>query len=526
VGNADCGYNPTQPMLRPPSRKAIFLLALLVAFPLAAADRHKRPDYPPLAARIDTVLAAPELQRITYGIQVVSLKSGKVLYSHNADKLLQPGSDMKLFTTAATLALIGPDERAATTVESTAALDSHGRVAGDVSLVGRGDPNLSGRMLPYNVKTEYLPDSLGPLKELADAVVAAGVKQIDGDIVGDDSYYVKEFPEAWAVDDLQWDYGAPISALCVNDNRIFLDIAPGDKIGDLAHLHVEPESDAIIVENRVTTAEADAPAEVSIHRDPGSNRILLWGSVALGAKPQGEELAVDDPADFAAHLFRALLIQRGVAVHGGTRVKHALPSDAPPPADAKPAATFVLAARHSRPLYDDLQLINKVSHNLHAEMALRLLGKLRGNGGSIDDGLEILKRFMSQAEVLEDEYSFHDGSGLSRETLATASAVVKLLRFAASQPWGKQFAETLPQTGVDGSLRNRFKDSVIADRVRAKTGKYEHIRAFSGYADTLNGDRVAFSVVMNGSPLEKGAPIESMNQIVEQIVVDKEVPQN
>src|SRR5207302_2782992 len=153
------------------------------------------------------------------------------------DKLLQPASNTKLFTTATTLALVGPEYRFVTSIESEKRPDSRGHLAGDLVLVGRGDPNLSGRVLPYTKKTERLSPHTRVFEELVDQVAAAGVRVIDGDIVGDDSFFVYErYGEGWAQDDLMWDYGAPVSALTVNDNIVFAGMKPAGRVGESALL--------------------------------------------------------------------------------------------------------------------------------------------------------------------------------------------------------------------------------------------------------------------------------------------------
>src|SRR5262249_53757062 len=154
---------------------------------------------------IATITSTPEMSRGFWGIEVVSVPDGKVLYSQNADKLFTPASNTKLFTTAAALALIGPTYQFRTTIETTGSLDKYGRLTGDLLLVGRGDPNLSGRQLPYALKTERSEHPIQVLEQLADTLVAKGVKYVDGDIVADDSYFAFErYGEGWSQDDLVW----------------------------------------------------------------------------------------------------------------------------------------------------------------------------------------------------------------------------------------------------------------------------------------------------------------------------------
>ena len=179
--------------LRPSS---LTLFCLLIAAQLSAAPHNT------LANRIGAVLSEQDLARGYWGIEVVSLSTGKVLYANNADKLFTPASNTKLFTTAAALALIGPDYIFHTTVETNGTLDKHGRLTGDLLLVGRGDPNLSGRELPYTLRTERNDHPIEALEQLADELVRKGVKYVDGDVVADDSYFAFErYGEGWSQDD-------------------------------------------------------------------------------------------------------------------------------------------------------------------------------------------------------------------------------------------------------------------------------------------------------------------------------------
>src|SRR3954471_15836037 len=517
------------------------VLGLLSAVAFPQSSQRVQPD--PLVRRIDSILDSPELQRNLWGVQVVLLPDGKVLYQHNGEKLMQPASNTKLFATAAALGLIGPDYKFQTTVEAATAPDSKGRISGDIVLVGRGDPNLSARVLPFKDKTELQGSTTQALEEMADQVAKAGVKQVDGDVIGDDTHYVWEFSDGWTRDDLQWDYGAPVSALTVNDNSVFLDIAPGDKAGDMAAIKLDPASDYFQVNNRVLTGAPGSKKEIGIHRDPGSKRIELWGSIPLDSKTEGEEIAVEDPAEFAAQIFRTLLIKRGIAVMGTARAKHIVASDEPAypkpgggvqaaqgcarancaaaPQTAPTPAGVVLAMHESKPLYEDLRVTNKVSQNLHAELALRLLGKVKANNGSIAGGLSVLKGFLAQAGVQPDEYFFRDASGLSRETLATPAAFTKLLRYIYTQPWAEKFEDTLPRSAVDGGLRERLNHDHAKEHVRAKTGVYEHVRTLAGYAQTASGQNVAFSIMANNT-LEGHHATEVIDRIASAIVEDQE----
>jgi serine-type D-Ala-D-Ala carboxypeptidase/endopeptidase (penicillin-binding protein 4) len=519
-------------------RRAPLVTVLLVILSTQPALwAKKKPDAKSLSARIEAVLADPDVARGFWGIEVVSLASGKTLYTHDADKLFTPASNTKLFTTSAAMALIGPDHRFKTTVETAGTIDKYGRLTGDLVLVGRGDPNLSGRTLPYNLRTERKLPPIKVLEDLADQLVQKGLKSVDGDLVGDDSYYAFErYGEGWTQDDLVWEWGAPVSALTINDNVVFVSIMPADRAGEKAFVQVSPFADYYRVDNRIMTTPAGTePRKIFISREPGSNQITFWGNVPLDDLGAHEALAVEDPANFAAQLFRSLLEKRGVAVGGHSRTHHTelaklstitvtTTASAGGGGDRVPQNQFaqplVLASYESQPFGLDLRVINKVSQNLHAELTLRLLGHEKGAGGTIESGLEVLHGFLAQAGIQSDEYVFYDGSGLSRQNLVTPHAIVKLLKYVALQPFYQSFQDTLPVAGVDGSLADRFRNSVARGKVTAKTGSLGHVNALSGYAHTTSGEAVVFSVICNNHNLHSRRALQTIDKIVEQIVDD------
>src|SRR5207248_4226486 len=225
----------------------------------------------PLDKRIAAILAQPDLNRGFWSIEVVSLSTGKVLYQQNSDKLFTPASNTKLFTTAAALALVGPDYTFRTTVETSGTLDKYGRLNGDLLLIGRGDPNLSGRELPYALRTERNDHPIQVLEQLADSLVQKGLKYVDGDVVADDSYFAFErYGEGWSQDDLVWADGAPVSALTINDNVVFVNILPGARPGDKAFVSLTPFGDYYTIDNRLMTTPAGTSRKIFINREPGS----------------------------------------------------------------------------------------------------------------------------------------------------------------------------------------------------------------------------------------------------------------
>ena len=518
------------------------ILLLFVQLALAAPkDKHKDAKYghelKALSGRIEKILSQPDVARGFWGIEAVDLATGETLYTMNADKLFTPASNTKLFTTSAALAVIGPDYRFRTTVETNGSVDKYGRLNGDVVVVGRGDPNLSGRTLPYNLHTERADSPVRVLELLADQLVRRGVKFVDGDVVGDDSYFAFErYGEGWAQDDMSREWGAPVSALTINDNVLFVNVLPGDRSGDRAFINISPFPDYYRLDNRImTTPAGTGPRSVTIGREPGANTLTLWGNMPVDDPGFHESLAIEDPAQFTAELFRNLLERRGIVVYGRARAKHlelanlstfSVTATAPAgggdiPRTTRPAiAGLVLADYQSQPLMMDLRVVNKVSQNLHAELMLRLLGREKGSAGTIEAGSEVVRGFLSQADIRSDEYVFFDGSGLSRQNLVTPHAIVKLLLYDNRQPWGAQFADTLPVAGIDGSLAERFRGTAAQSRVHGKTGSLGHVNSLSGYATTVSGQRIAFSIMANNHNLTSKVALQTIDQIVLALIDD------
>jgi D-alanyl-D-alanine carboxypeptidase/D-alanyl-D-alanine-endopeptidase (penicillin-binding protein 4) len=513
----------------------VSLVCLALLGPALPAANKKAQPARKLSRDVQAILEDPDSEHGFWGVYAVSLDSNKTIFALNEDKLFTPASNAKLFTTAAVFGLIGPNYRFNTTVETLGSLDKYGRLDSDLVLVGRGDPNLSGRGLPYNMRTERKVPPIQVLQELADQLVQHGLKYVDGDVVADDSYFVwQRYNEGWSQDDLAREWGAPVSALTINDNVIFVNIMPADRPGERAFLNITPFPEYYKIDNRVmTTPQGSGPRTVSINREPGSNQLTFWGNIPQDDPGFGEALAIDDPADFSARLFRQLLEERGVTIYGRSRTRHtevastqtfsvtSMASGGGDTSRPPNPAPLVLASYQSQPVSEDLRVINKVSQNLHAELMLRLLGKEKGTSGSIEAGLEVLRGFLVNAGIKPDEFVFYDGSGLSREDLVTPGAIVTLLRYCLQQPWGKAYQDTLPLAGIDGSLAERFRNTPATGAVRAKTGSLAHVYSLSGYATTQSGDHVAFAVMTNNNNMPTKKVLDTIDRIVVSLVEDK-----
>lgn len=470
-----------------------FSLFLLSAVAFAAPSLH----------RIEEIWKSdPAAARAVWGISVLDAETGKPLLEYNANRYFVPASNTKLMTSALALIRLGPDFRFTTRVVAQQPIGAGGVLRSDLRLLGEGDPNLSGRVIPYQ-KNSPPGDPLLAIEELAEQLVRKGLKVVQGDIVGDDGAYIWEpYPSGWAQDDTVSSDGAPVSALAVNDNEVMVTIRPAAWPGELASLALRPTLDYFVWDNRVTTARPGEDSKVEADRDPGSNLVHLWGAIAAQGPPVSIHLSVDDPALFAATALRDALERRGVRVAGTVAARHRYPDRVTDLNHGRQrqrvtAPPVELATRRSAPLAESLRVLDKVSQNLHAEMMLRAVGRARRGIGSRQAGLEELKSFLAEAGIKTDGVSLRDGSGLSRLNLVTPEAMAQLLVYMSQSPQAEIWRGLLPVGGVDGTLDRRFEGLPEAERVQAKTGSLTHVSALSGYVETRAGRLLAFSILVN-----------------------------
>jgi D-alanyl-D-alanine carboxypeptidase/D-alanyl-D-alanine-endopeptidase (penicillin-binding protein 4) len=474
-----------------------------------------------LATEIDELLDRPIARQAFWGIKVVDLGSGQILYEHNSEKLFVPASNAKLFSTALALARLGPDYQFTTSVVSDAAPTLDGVLAGDIVLVGGGDPNLSSRVVPYDPRKRFEKNPMVPMTELARQIVESGIRRVEGNLIGDDTRYVSQgYGDGWSWQDTSWGYGAPAGALCFNDNLLDVYVQPGISPGQSGRISVRPDIGYFRMENRIRTAATRTVAQaLDLNREPGTRTLSLWGEISIQSAGRTFSVAVDDPGLFAATALHAELERLGVEVDGEVVARHAWPWEHNSLKQASfprklPGGQLAASIRSPR-LAELVRVINKESQNLHAEMLLREVGYVMRNVGSADAGLAELDRFLVEAGLSRREFDFTDASGLSRKDLVSPGGTVQLLAHMWNSPHRADYVQTLPLAGEDGTLDWRFSRTAARGRIRAKTGTLTHVTALSGYATTEDNRNLAFSVYVNNFGLANSY----IRTLVDRIVV-------
>jgi D-alanyl-D-alanine carboxypeptidase/D-alanyl-D-alanine-endopeptidase (penicillin-binding protein 4) len=447
-----------------------------------------------LQGRISQILQKPELAPAMIGVKVVSLDSGKVLFEENAAKLLRPASNMKLYTVAAALDRLSPDFRFVTSVYANTRPNSSGVIRGDVTIFGRGDPSIAAR---FN-NGDYFKG----INDLATKIVEAGVKKIEGDLVGDETYFVgPKYGSGWEWEDLTWYYGAEVSALTINDNALDLFVKPGPAVGKPALITTGPPDPLLKIENRVTTVAKGIRRELSVHRGLNEHTVIITGNIPIDDRGYTGGIGISHPSLLFVYLLRSALVEKGVVITGKSRTQG-------DPAQTLSSTTIELATLQSPAFSVIAAQTLKPSQNLYTELILRTLGKVTAPPAttsalpqtSEDLGLEVVKNFLRQAGVRPESLVLSDGSGLSRNDMITAEASVQLLVYMNQHRYGEIFRNALPIAGVDGTLRTRMRGTVAANNVRAKTGSLSSAASLGGYVTTAAGEKLAFSIMVNNYP--------------------------
>ena len=480
---------PVQPDGAPPGSRSQPLLNLA---PATLAD---------LKSRIEEIAHQPALEPGFFAVKIVSLETNQIIYEQNANKFVRPASNMKLYTVATAFDRLTPDYHFVTSVYAKERQED-GKIKGDLIVYGRGDPSIAAR---FN-NGDYFKG----INDLADRIVAAGVKRVKGDLVGDESYFDgAPVGSGWEWEDLTWSYGAELSALTINDNAIDLTVKPGMSVGfPVVITSGPPATSFMTIANHATTSAHGSRSDLHIYRGLGANTLEISGSLPLGDTGFIGGVAVPDPALAFVSMLRDALVKRGVKIDGRVRTLNARSGVSIVPDSPAGPMPIEIASLQSPPFSLIAAHTLKPSQNQYTELILRTLGKTQPANpvdesrarDNEDSGLGVVTSFLRGAGVGESEIALNDGSGLSRNDLISANTTVQLLTFMTKHRYFSQFRDALPIAGVDGTLRTRMRGTPAEGNVRAKTGSLSSVASLSGYVTTAAGEHLVFSMMLNNYP--------------------------
>lgn len=426
---------------------------------------------PRLAQKIDGALHNSSLKGASVGIQIISLKSGEVVYERNPELALNPASNTKLLTSAVALVKLTPEFRFQTSIHMTGKI-SKGTLIGDLYLKGRGDP-----LLTYT-----------GLLSLAQDVYNAGIRKISGDVIGDDSYFDQE-REFSGWHDFTQAYSGKLSALSLQKNSVRLQIKPG-RSGAAPSIILDPPTSYIKIKNKAVTLTSNKVyASFTPSENPENEETLLVQG-KISKKSRGGVSAyvnVNNPSLFTATTFKDALEQIGIAVEGEVSL------------GTLPKKSARLGTYYSEPLSTIISEANKPSDNFVAEQLLKTVGAHeQGAPGSTEKGLQVLQEFLEELEIPPSAYVLENGSGLSRSNRISPQHIVTLLTYMYENFEVRyEYLASLAIAGVDGTLRKRMKDTQAERRLRAKTGAIRSVSCLSGYAASRDNEIFVFSMMMN-----------------------------
>ncbi len=449
----------------------------------------RRPDDVNLCLRVNDAINQSEFKKARWGLVAISLVDGRVICGRDAQKLFNPASIQKLLTSIVALDKLGGDYQTKTSIYATREFDN-GVLKGDLILYGRGAPDFD---------TEKL-------SSLVNLVKLKGLRKIEGDVIGDESYFKGDgLGDGWTWNEAQWYYGAAASALSINKNLVTVTIENG-----------KPRADANFVELSGEVEPIEDIEAIGVKRELGTNKIYVWGN----GKNLDARIAINNPALLAAKILKETLEKNGIEVSGEVRSADWKSSD-----KLDPEKAIEIANLASQPLAETIREMNKDSVNLYAELILRILGKKFGSEapdenpkmqklrGDDSAGASVVEKWLVDQNITTMDVAIHDGSGLSRLDFVTPEAIGRALIFAAKSEFAANFKNSLPVAGKSGTLRGRLRN--VSGRILAKTGSITYVSSLAGYAKSEN-DTVAFVIVSNNETrkAESSAVIDKIAAIL------------
>lgn len=453
--------------------KLFIVLLVFAAMAMAKANDTSLP------MRVQSVLNLRTLPDDTLSIYIEDLDSGEVVLRWHDQVPRNPGSTIKLVTTLVALDVLGPTYSWQTDVYALGEIED-GRLHGDLLIKGRGDPFLV---------TERMWQLLRRVRQ-------AGILNIDGDLLIDDSYFdvASHDPGAFDRQPLRA-YNVAPNALLVNFKviRYWFEAEPDT---NSVRVWLDPPLKNLSVDNRLSLAPGRCRGYqrgITISANEAVDRITFSGVFPSGCRRYAMDRTALSHNEFAFGLFMSLWHEAGGGFSGGWK-------NVTTPQGVEPLIEF-----ESMPLADVIARVNKHSNNVMARQLLYTLSaEVLGEPGTEDGGRKVVIDWLDKNGLASSNLAFENGAGLSREVRMTAEEMGAILRFAWRQPYMPEYVSSLSLAGLDGTLTHRFVNTTLSGNAHLKTGSLDHVTAIAGYLQARSGRRFGVVTMQNHNDVHRG----------------------
>ena len=360
-----------------------------------------------LGERLQSLMNSTVGRSSDASLQVVEVERGDVVAERTPHAPLAPASNMKLFTTAAAIDLLKPTFEVTTTVYTRGAVQPNGTLEGDVKIVGHGDPTIGGRFHDGHA-TAVIEDWITDIKR-------AGIKTIHGSLIFEYGYMDTQYIHpTWPVDQLINWYEAPVSAFSMQENCVQVRVTPS-RPGKACVVQFEPPTSYLELQSTCITGRG-LPF---ITRYRNTNTIMVRGGTPARTGVTEVFVTIENPVQYFASVTHETFVRNGINVQGQIIVT---------PRDERP--DWKAVSQHTTPLNVVVYVINKKSQNHYAEELVKIIGAEKKQAGTWPAGTGAVTEWLTgKLEVPSNEFHQADGSGMSRDNRASASAFIHLLRY-------------------------------------------------------------------------------------------------
>lgn len=425
-----------------------------------------------------------ELKYATFSFCAIDINSNKIYAEHNSNTALVPASSMKVITTGSALAILGSNFKFKTYLEYSGSI-SNGVLNGNIYIRGTGDPSLGSPIMEGVLSREAL------MNVFVNAIKKAGIKKINGAIIGDGSYLDdKVMIDTWQWGDIGNHYGAGSFGLNYHDNLYYIHFKRQRDYGDATPIsHTVPATPNLNFDNRVTSAGSRSGDNAYVYAAPFGNTVTVQGTIPKGRGLFSVKGAMPDPALNCAQDLHQFLINNSINI--------STPATTQRQQKTNPARKTLYT--YTSPSLDKIcKHTNEDSRNMYCEALIKAIGIKQKQQGSTKAGIAAVQDFWRGRGLDMHGFFMKDGCGLSARNGISSKTFAQIMRkmYIDKSSFG-DFYNQLAIAGKTGTLKNMCRNSYAENNIRAKSGSMNRIRSYTGFVTLKSGKKLSFSILVN-----------------------------